>query len=363
MAAPGGGPEPVALDRRFLLLVLVPIGVYVLMACVILPVTFPDTVTFAILDADSFASLAAAEARYRSFWVTAFLLSAAASITVAVGTSLGLWRLHLARDRQVILSLILAVILGSVAAETFTSRWYDNLGQACQPSKEAATIEATSGDKTASDEAARDETSREACTELGGLFRTVFQKKPYGVAPASTLHLLDTGLNVVKTLGIVALSLVGAGLILTLAEPQRQQTPAERAARLGRDLQRQKALLQQGAAVYVLAIIAMLAWMHWPLPYLASDVVRGDYRDLLVANALVQGTAYSLGIAAIYLPAAMLLRRRIADLAENAPDATPSWLREQGLEAQPFDQLRQMATVLLPAIIGILPALEKLWSG
>lgn len=106
----------------------------------------------------------------------------------------------------------------------------------------------------------------------------------------------------------------------------------------------------------------MLAWMHWPLPFLASDAVRGDYRDLLVANALLQGTAYSLGIAAIYLPAAMLLRRRIADLAETTPDAAPTWLREQGLEAQPFDQLRQMATVLLPAIVGILPALEKLWN-
>jgi hypothetical protein len=361
MAEPGVRSEPVTLDRRLLLLVLVPIGVYMLMDRVILPVTFPDNVTFAIIEADSFASVAAAEARYRSFWVTAFLLSAAASITVAVGTALGLWRLRLASDRELILSLILAVVLASVAFEAVGNRWYDNLGQACQPrpaSQEAATIEAASGD-----EAARHETSGETCTDLGGLFRIVFQALPRDLNEVATLHLLDTGLNVVKTLGIVALSLVGAGLILTLAEPQRQQTPAERAARLGRDLQRQKALLQQGAAVYVLAIIAMLAWMHWPLPYLASNDVRGDYRDLLVANALVQGTAYSLGIAAIYLPAAMLLRRRIADLAENAPDATPSWLREQGLEAQPFDQLRQMATVLLPAIIGILPALEKLWSG
>ncbi len=107
----------------------------------------------------------------------------------------------------------------------------------------------------------------------------------------------------------------------------------------------------------------MLAWMHWPLPFLASDAVRGDYRDLLVANALLQGTAYSLGIAAIYLPAAMLLRRRIADLSEATPDATPTWLSEQGLETRPLDQLRQLATMLLPAIISVLPALEKLWSG
>ncbi|NJO83266.1 MAG: formylglycine-generating enzyme family protein [Blastochloris sp.] len=76
-------------------------------------------------------------------------------------------------------------------------------------------------------------TSCETCTHPDGLFRTVFQKKPCGLAKVATLGLLDTGLDVVKTLGIVALSLVGAGLILTLAEPRRQQAPAARAARLG----------------------------------------------------------------------------------------------------------------------------------
>ena len=194
------------------------------------------------------------------------------------------------------------------------------------------------------------------------LFRSLFSELPAGEAERSLLDLLDAGLNTVKFLGVVALGLVSGGLVLTLAEPTRQRSAEEHAAGLARAAARQKELLQHGATVYVMAIIAMLAWMHWPLPYLESETIRGQYRDLLLANALVQGMVYSLGIAAIYLPTAMLLRRRIADLAETTPDATPTWLREQGLEAQPFDQLRQMATVLLPAIIGILPALEKLWN-
>lgn len=349
MTAPVGAPEPVTLDRRFLLLALVPVAVYMLVAYVILDVIRRDDVTFAIIAADTFPTVAAAEARYRSFWATAFLLSAAVSLAVAVSIVLDIWRLRLARDRWLILGLIVVGIIATAAIETIDSlrgatRWYDSLGLIGPAASQSdAALQANA-------------------IEPRGLFRTVFQAPPEGVAGEATLPLLDTGLDMVKTLGAIALTLVAAGLILTLAEPQRRQTPAERAARLGRDLQRQKELLQQGAAVYVLAIVSMLAWMHWPLPFLASDAVRGDYRDLLVANALLQGTAYSLGIAAIYLPAAMLLRRRIADLAETTPDAAPTWLREQGLEAQPFDQLRQMATVLLPAIVGILPALEKLWN-
>jgi hypothetical protein len=198
--------------------------------------------------------------------------------------------------------------------------------------------------------------------EARSLFRVLFLPPPEGIAGTSILHLLDTGLDVVKVLGAIALTLVGFGLVLTLAEPLRPEPAERQAARLGRDVSRQKELLQHGATVYVLAIVAMLAWMHWPLPYLADAAVRAEYRDLLVANGLLQGTAYSLGIAAIYLPAAMLLRRRIADLAETAPASAPAWLHENGLETRPFDQLRETATVLLPAIIGILPALEKLWQ-
>jgi hypothetical protein len=330
------GFGPLVLDRRYLLLVLVPVIAYVLVAYVVLDATRRDDVVFRIIPADAFASVAAAEARYRSFWVTAFLLSAATSLAVATSAALGLGRLRLARDRGLILALIAGIALASIAVETLgplrgDNRWYDDLGRVVL-----------------------------ADGETRSLFRALFLSPPTGLAATSTLHLLDTGLDVVKVLGAIALTLVGFGLVLTLAEPLRPEPAERRAARLALDLSRQKELLQHGATVYVLAIVAMLAWMHWPLPYLADAAVRAEYRDLLVANGLLQGTAYSLGIAAIYLPAAMLLRRRIADLAESAPGSAADWLHENGLETRPFDQLRELATVLLPAIIGILPVLEKL---
>jgi hypothetical protein len=47
--------------------------------------------------------------------------------------------------------------------------------------------------------------------------------------------------------------------------------------------------------------------MYWPMPFLADDATRDAYRQLVVGAAVLQGVGYSLGIAAIYLPPALLL--------------------------------------------------------
>ena len=85
----------------------------------------------------------------------------------------------------------------------------------------------------------------------------------------------------------------------------------------------------------------------------------------MVGAAVLQSVGYSLGIAAIYLPPALLLRRRVVALAgETADDAAgaETWLREKGLETQPLDQLRQAAAMLMPVLVSILPALTELWQ-
>ncbi len=99
-----------------------------------------------------------------------------------------------------------------------------------------------------------------------------------------------------------------------------------------------------------------------PLPYLADDATRDAYRELLVGNALVQGTGFSLGLASLYLPPALILDNRIADLADTCPEGEHDWLKKAGLETRPFDQLRQLAMVLLPTLLGLVPNLEKLWN-
>ena len=337
LAETGGatGTVPLVLERRYWLLAAIPLGVLVLVYLV-LCATRPEGVGFAIITAEQFASVAASEARYRSFWVAAFLLSAAASAAVALSVALGLWRLPLARDRNAIAAVILAVIALLSLNETVGSgdadRWYVAMGVAAPP---------PAGEMAA-----------ENASDAPLLYRALFAAPPAGADMQPVLQLLDHGLDAIKILGIIALTLTGAGLVLTLARP-RDPLPIDReAARLADALARQQALLQQATIVFVAALVAMLAWMHWPLPFLADDATREAYRELLVGNALLQGVGYSLGLASLYLPPALLLQRRIADLADTSTTAKQAWLKEQGLEARPFEQLRQLATLLLPDAAG-----------
>ena len=154
-------------------------------------------------------------------------------------------------------------------------------------------------------------------------------------------------------------------MILTLARSE-VVTPEQRAAQLARALARQRGYLMLSATVYVFALVAMLSWMYWPLPFLADDSVRADYRQLVVGAAVLQGIGYSLGIAAIYLPPALLLRlraERLADAASGKGKTAEAWLRDQGLDSQPLDQLRQVAALLMPTLVSLLPALNELWRA
>ncbi len=173
--------------------------------------------------------------------------------------------------------------------------------------------------------------------------------------------MLDLGLDLVKALGAVALILIATALILTLARTGGAESPDQRAKHLAGAQARQRAYLEQGATVYVFALIAMLSWLYWPLPFLADADTKEVYRQLVVGAAVLQGVGYSLGIAAIYLPPALLLHLRVAELAREVTDdaeGAQDWLRESGLETQPLDQLRQAAALLLPTLVGVLPALS-----
>jgi hypothetical protein len=380
-AAATVGPIPVVLDRRYWFLALVPLGVLFLMYDV-LDATQRDDVTFAIVAAAEFPNMAAAEARYRSFWVAAFLLAGAASTAVAASAALGLWRLPLARDRNAIATIILAIIALVILTETVGGRsavrWYDSMGLAAiPPPAEAATAQPEIRPGAEADTPSADATppadepadSEEPTCREGPpphcLYRTLFATPPEGADMDPALHLLDRGLDAIKILGAIALTLVGAGLVFTLARP-RAPLPLDReAAQLAAAVARQHALLQQATIVYVLAIVAMLAWMHWPLPYLAGEATQDAYRELLLGNALVQGVGYSLGLASLYLPPALLLHRRIADLADastTTPAASHDWLKAQGLATLPFDQLRQLGAMLLPTLLSLLPSLQTLWN-
>jgi hypothetical protein len=316
-------------DRRYLLLGLVPVAVYLVFHHV-LTAARPAGLRFRIVDPAAFEGVGAAEAYYRYLWISAFVVVCTISLAVAVGSALSLWAQTPRRDRRPVFGVAAAAAAPFIAAEIVpngigSERWYESMGE--------------------------------------GLYRSVFGALPPGADAGALLHMLDRGLDLVVASGAIALALLAAALILTLARDRATAPPDVRAAHLARALARQRGYLRQGAAVYIFALIAMLAWMYWPMPFLADDATRDAYRQLVVGAAVLQGVGYSLGIAAIYLPPALLLRRRAFALASEATgDAgAEDWLRDKGLESEPLDQLRQAAALVMPALVGVVPALAQLW--
>ena len=80
--------EGAAFDRRLLLLGLVPVVVYLLFY-VVLGEARPTGIEFPI-EATESSGTTALEAHYRYLWISAFLLSCAASLAVAVSCALSL---------------------------------------------------------------------------------------------------------------------------------------------------------------------------------------------------------------------------------------------------------------------------------
>lgn len=329
-------------DRRYLLLTAVPMGVYLLFYFIIAN-TRNVGIEFGVIPFEQFPSVAHAEAKYRYFWISAFLVSGAVSLAVIASCVMSLYRETPPPHRPLIILLVVFIVVAIAIYESFPDffeqkRWYEYMGEGL--------YEATLG-------------KMPVTTGLNeGPLQPVLQK-------------LDIGLNFVKILGATALIIIGVGSILALSHitAEKVDNPKtftkHKTKHLARNVARLKNYLYQGSAVYVFAMIAMMSWMFWPIPFLSVDNVKLAYRELVVGSAILQGVGYTLGVAAIYLPPAVLLRHRInrmanQELVGNEAASVEEWLRERGLHFQPLDELRQVAAMLLPVAISAIPALTNI---
>lgn len=333
-------------DRRYLLLAAVPLGIYLLFYFVIAK-TRNAGIAFEVIPFDQFATIAPAEAKYRYLWISAFLVSGAVSLAVIASCAMSLYREMLPRHRPLIISLVVFFVTAIAIYETFpdffgNKRWYEYMGASLYQStlgKMPVTMDATN--------------------------------IPAQHDGESILHKLDIGLNLVKLFGGTALIIIGVGAILTLSHITADKVDdpeaftEHKAKHLARNVLFLKAYLYQSSAVYVLAVIAMISWMFWPIPFLDGGKVQTAYHELLVGSAILQGVGYTLGIASLYLPPAVLLRQRISRIAKQElvtgeGTSAEEWLRERGLHFQPLEDLRQAAAVLLPAVVSAVPALMNI---
>ena len=317
-------------DRRLLVLALLPLAIYALVYIVI-DRARPTGLEFAIIDPAEFAKVAAAEGQLRYYWLSAFVLLAAVSLAVAASAAMSLYRDAPRRDRGIIFGLVSLAAVAVIGSEVMgvAARWYTYLGE--------------------------------------GLFETIFSQITVGAdGDLTLLQAFKIGQEVIKGSAAVALLLLTAGLIVTLTRPPTDASFKARAQHIAAAALRQRTYLQHAALVYVFAMLSMLAWMYWPSPFLASDAVRNDYKDLVMGAAILQGTAFSLGVAAIYLPPALLLRHRSTMLTSSiGPDTELDPETEAAFEplsVHPFDQFRQVAVMMMPVMVSLLPAVKDLWG-
>ncbi|MCG6902551.1 MAG: hypothetical protein LJE68_07695 [Rhodobacter sp.] len=341
MTAPAAHP---VFDRRVLLLALIPPLVYAVVNWVLigaqstliafetLPRMPQGTASASLAAPRADIAGAALEYRFRMFWISAFLISVSIALLVGISAALSVWRNTPRRDRGLVFGLAATAFGGFVIAELgFTGdRWYANLGE--------------------------------------GLFRGLYSTadagafKCRGDAACSLIAQLDTGLDLAKYSGGFALIMLTLAFAMTLSTCVGDDR--DRANRLARSVREQQSLLYQGALVYGAAVVAMIAWMSWPLPHLTAASADA-YREVLIGAAAVQGVGFTLGIASIFLPASILLRHRAQSMAEAEAEDTAEqqeWLKRCGFDGQIRNRAAQAAAMLLPAGVSLFPAITD-WFG
>ncbi len=356
--APGASAVRERFDRRYILLALAPLGAYVLLYLSIEAMRNMG-IEFRTIHAFQFVEVAASETKYRYLWVSAFLVSAAVTVAVIAAAGFSLLAQTPRRDRRLVWSLI-ALIVGVITL-------YEGYGVSCAtPQGEGPPVGLCGA---LQNDWWYESLGKDLYQETLG--RLPITADPLAVPVAdfedSALARLESALVALKFLGTLALVLIAAGSILTLTRPEAagprdSAVAAVQAEFLAGKVALLRRYLYLGSAAYVFAIIAMISWMLWPLPFLDGAQARSDYHQLVIGSAILQGVGYTISIAAIYLPPALLLRQRIVRLAKEAMAGheaveAETWLQQRGLQFRPLDELRQMGALLMPALISGLPLL------
>ena len=270
--------------------------------------------------------------------------------------------------RPLIISLIVFFFVAIGIYEAFPGReasyWYESMGKNlywCTVGQiEVSNVDAEAAAQPVANVGDEDAATPDSCVVAEPPGRPVLERP--------VLDKLAIGIDLVKVLGAAALIVICAGSILTLSHISTGRSDDPTAASehetryLARNVALLKSYLYQSSAVYVFAMIAMMSWMFWPIPFVA-DVEK--YRELIVGSALLQGVGYTVAVASIYLPPAVLLRHRVhrlahRELVDDEAASVENWLRQRGRHFQPLEELRQVAAMLLPVVISALPALTSL---
>ena len=118
-----------------------------------------------------------------------------------------------------------------------------------------------------------------------------------------------------------------------------------------------KELMNAGSAMLLVGILHMSIWLRWPAAFLGDKKLVEDINNFSLAVSTFWGVAFTLLIAAYYIPAARTLNRRakaaLADVYDD-PHELREWLKENNLEMSTASQIREIVTISGPLLAGSL---------
>jgi hypothetical protein len=111
-------------------------------------------------------------------------------------------------------------------------------------------------------------------------------------------------------------------------------------------------VLYVGAATLAIAVLRLSATFGWAASYLPPESDLGKAVTSLVAGIVGSlGTSYTLLMAGVYLPAALLLRARVKAFSATQPDPQ-AWLVKRGLTLSFPQYLPRVIALLTPLLAG-----------
>jgi len=119
-----------------------------------------------------------------------------------------------------------------------------------------------------------------------------------------------------------------------------------------------KGLMNTGSVMLLVGILHMSIWLRWPSALLGdAKLLVEDINKFSLAVSTFWGVAFTLLIAAYYIPAARTLNRRakaaLADVYDD-PVELRGWLQENNLEMTTASQIREIVTISGPLLAGSL---------
>lgn len=126
---------------------------------------------------------------------------------------------------------------------------------------------------------------------------------------------------------------------------------------LRRRMSQLKTITDLGSALLVTGALHLLLWLRWPIVFTHDVTLQKAIGEWALSMTLYCGTAYSLMIAAFFIPCSWALARNAERLLRQAlPECSETelhdWLDKYGFSVAPIRQLPQVIATLAPMLAG-----------